>query len=526
MSERNKKGVPKQRVSPRQKMINLMYVVLMAMLALNVSSDVLNGFSLVEDSLNRTTANASEANQAIYKNFEEQMKNNPSKVKAWYDKAQLVKRMSDSLYNYAEELKVRIVRQADGKDGDVRRIRNKEDLEAASTVMLAPRRGEGEHLYKSINQFREQIIGMLVDETQKKIIASNLSTDVPDESKVLGKGWPEYMFENMPVAAAVTLLSKLQSDVRYAESEVLHTLVANIDIKDIRVNQLNAYVIPNSRTIVQGGKLSAQIIMAAVDTTNRPTIYVGGRKITSSNGLYETVCSSTGDFSLKGYIEMMNGNGEVVRRDFEQPYSVVAPSATVSADLMNVLYAGYDNPMSISIPGVPVNKIVASMSGGTLQPVGAGKYVAHPASVGKDAVITVNANMDGRMQQMGQFSFRVRKLPDPTAFIEYAAEGGNNRFKGGRLSKQILMNTDGIGAAIDDGLLNIAFRVLGFETVFFDNMGNAVPEVSNSAAFTERQRSLFRSLGRGKRFYISRIRAVGPDGIERTLDGSMEVIVN
>ena len=137
MSERNKKGVPKQRVSPRQKMINLMYVVLMAMLALNVSSDVLNGFSLVEDSLNRTTANASEANQAIYKNFEEQMKNNPSKVKAWYDKAQLVKRMSDSLYNYAEELKVRIVRQADGKDGDVRRIRNKEDLEAASTVMLA-----------------------------------------------------------------------------------------------------------------------------------------------------------------------------------------------------------------------------------------------------------------------------------------------------------------------------------------------------------------------------------------------------
>ena len=307
MSERNKKGVPKQRVSPRQKMINLMYVVLMAMLALNVSSDVLNGFSLVEDSLNRTTANASEANQAIYKNFEEQMKNNPSKVKAWYDKAQLVKRMSDSLYNYAEELKVRIVRQADGKEGDVRRIRNKEDLEAASTVMLAPRRGEGEHLYKSINQFREQIIGMLVDETQKKIIASNLSTDVPDESKVLGKGWPEYMFENMPVAAAVTLLSKLQSDVRYAESEVLHTLVANIDIKDIRVNQLNAYVIPNSRTIVQGGKLSAQIIMAAVDTTNVSYQWyqmdssidtdqgggVGWKKLANASGQFSGVTTST-----------------------------------------------------------------------------------------------------------------------------------------------------------------------------------------------------------------------------------------
>ncbi|MBP3566001.1 MAG: gliding motility protein GldM [Paraprevotella sp.] len=512
--------------SARQKMINLMYVVLMAMLALNVSSDVLNGFSLVEDSLLRTTANASASNEALYKDLQEQMEVNPTKVKEWYDKAQYVKQISDSLYNFAEELKIRIVQQTDGKDGDVRNIRNKEDLEAASTVMLAPRRGEGENLYNAINSFRERIVGMVTNDTQKKIISDNLSTDVPNKALALGKNWQEYMFENMPVAAAVTLLSKLQSDVRYAEGEVLHTLTANIDIKDLRVNELNAYVIPSSRTVVQGGKLSAQIIMAAVDTTRRPTIYVGGKKIASQNGTYEMVCGTTGDFTLKGYIETVDGRGDLVRRDFSQPYTVVAPSATVSADLMNVLYAGYENPMSVSIPGVPANKVVASMTGGTLQPRGAGKYIVRPAEVGKDAVITVNANMEGRMQKMGAFTFRVRKLPDPTAYIEYAAEGGSNRFRGGRLSKQVLMSTEGIGAAIDDGLLNIAFRVQGFETVFFDNMGNAVPAVSNSANFTEQQRNMFRSLSRGKRFYISRIRAIGPDGIERTLDGSMEIIIN
>lgn len=512
--------------SARQKMINLMYVVLMAMLALNVSSDVLNGFSLVEDSLLRTTANASASNEALYKDLQEQMEVNPTKVKEWYDKAQYVKQISDSLYNFAEELKVRIVQQTDGKDGDIRNIRNKEDLEAASTVMFAPRRGEGENLYNAINSFRERIVGMVTNETQKKIISDNLSTDVPNKALALGKNWQEYMFENMPVAAAVTLLSKLQSDVRYAEGEVLHTLTANIDIKDLRVNELNAYVIPSSRTVVQGGKLSAQIIMAAVDTTRRPTIYVGGKKIASQNGTYEMVCGTTGDFTLKGYIETVDGRGDLVRRDFSQPYTVVAPSATVSADLMNVLYAGYENPMSVSIPGVPANKVVASMTGGTLQPRGAGKYIVRPAEVGKDAVITVNANMEGRMQKMGAFTFRVRKLPDPTAYIEYAAEGGSNRFRGGRLSKQVLMSTEGIGAAIDDGLLNIAFRVQGFETVFFDNMGNAVPAVSNSANFTEQQRNMFRSLSRGKRFYISRIRAIGPDGIERTLDGSMEIIIN
>lgn len=507
-------------------MINLMYLVLMAMLALNVSSDVLNGFSLVEKSLNRTTANSTVSNAALYQNLQEQMNTNPAKVKPWYDKAQYVKGISDSLYQYAEELKVRIVKQADGEDGDVQDIRNKEDLEAAMRVMLALRTGEGERLYNAINSFRSRIVEMVPSDIQKQIILDNLSTDVPDDELAMGKNWQQYMFENMPVAAAITLLSKLQSDVRYAEGEVLHALVSNIDIKDIRVNEMNAYVIPNARTVVQGGKLSAQIIMAAVDTTRRPDIYVGGKRIESSNGMYEMICTRTGDFVLNGYIETVDGEGSVVKRDFSQPYSVVAPSATVSADMMNVLYAGYENPMSVSIPGVPVNKIVASMTGGSLQSQGAGKFIARPDEVGKDAVITVSANTEGRMQQMGQFTFRVRKLPDPTAYIEYAAEGGSNRFRGGRIAKQVLMSTDGIGAAIDDGLLNIDFRVQGFETVFFDNMGNAVPEVSNSASFTERQRQLLRSLGRGKRFYISRIRAVGPDGIERTLDSSMEVIIN
>ena len=128
---------------------------------------------------------------------------------------------------------------------------------------------------------------------------------------------------------------------------------------------------------------------------------------------------------------------------------------------------------------------------------------------------------------MGEYSFRVRQLPDPTPFIEYTDKGTVQRYCGGRgLPKSVLMNTDGIIAAIDDGLLNIGFRVLGFETVFFDNMGNAVPEVSKSSSFTERQKEMFRRLSRGKRFYISRVKAIGPDGIERTLPTTLEVIVN
>ena len=507
-------------------MINLMYVVLMAMLALNVSTEVLNGFSLVEESLSRTTANAAKENQVIYDDFAAQLKANPAKVKAWFDKAQAVKRMSDSLYSLAAELKLAIVREADGEDGDVKNIVGKEDLEAANQVMLAPGRGRGRELYEAINSFRERILSMVTDPTQQAIIRSNLSTDVPRNIQTMGKNWQEYMFEDMPVAAAVTLLSKLQSDVRYAEGEVLHTLVSNIDLKDIRVNSLNAFVIPNSQTIVRGDKFSAHIVMAAVDTTQVPEIYIGNRKMDLKDGLYETVCSRTGDFTLAGYIEMLNGNGERVRRDFSQKYTVVDPSATVSADLMNMLYAGYSNPISVSVPGVPLNKVTATMTGGTLQPVGPGKYIARPAAIGKDVTITVSSTNTGRVQQMGQFTFRVRKLPDPTAFIAMADEHGNpTRYKGGNLPKASLMAADGIGAAIDDGILDIGFRVLSFETVFFDNMGNAVPMVSDGDKFSARQKATFRRLARNRRFYISRVTAVGPDGLERTLPTSMEVII-
>ena len=314
--------------------------------------------------------------------------------------------------------------------------------------------------------------------------------------------------------------------MRYAEGEVLHGLINNVDVKDIRVNQLNAYVIPSSQTVVQGGRFSAQIIMAAVDTTRRPTIYVGGQRISGDRGVYETVCSRTGDFTLNGYIEMLNGSGETVRRDFQQKYTVVAPSATVSADIMNVLYAGYENPMSVSVPGVATNKLRVSMTGGSLIPKGDGKYIAKPTEVGGLAVITVSAENEGRIQEMGKFNFRVRKLPDPTAFIAFTdANGAENHFRGGSLSKQVLMGAPGIGAAIDDGLLNIAFRVQSFETVFYDAMGNAVPYKSQGADFSDQQKGQMRTLSRNKRFYITNIHATGPDGIERTLSGAMEVII-
>ncbi|WP_291530013.1 gliding motility protein GldM [Bacteroides sp. UBA939] len=515
--------------SPRQKMINLMYIVLMALLALNVSSDVLNGFSLVDESLSRTTANSTVQNQSLYEGLAEANTHNPEKVGPWFEKAVHVKNISDSLYAYVNQLKQRIVKEADGEDGDIADISNREDLEAASYVMLAPGSGQGKELYNRINRYREEILALVTDPVQQQIIRDNLTTEVPRKILTTGKNWQEYIFENTPVAAAITLLTKLQSDVRYAEGEVLHLLTQNTDVQDVRVNQLQAYVIPTAQNVVRGGTYSGRVILAAVDSTQRPSIYIAGEKQPdNAEGWFETVCNRTGEFSLDGYLELTQKDGEVLRRDFSQKYTVVEPTATVSATMMNVLYAGYDNPVSVSVPGVPAGQVQASIvnGNGTLTRSGNG-YIAHPTTIGKDAVIRVTASVGGRTQSMGDYTYRVRQLPDPSPFIEYTENGTPKRYRGGRgLPKAILMNAPGIVAAIDDGLLNINFRVLGFETVFFDNMGNAVPEVSSGASFSTRQKDMFRQLSRGKRFYISRVRAIGPDGVERLLPTTLEVIVN
>jgi len=527
-------AIKKRKISPRQKMINLMYVVLMAMLALNISTEVLNGFSVVEESLNRTTGNSSKENDAIFGELDQMMRKNPQKVKQWFVMASTVREMSDSLYNYAQALKVAIVREADGEKGDPLNIEGKDNIEAASYIMLNPANGQGHKLYEAINSYRSRILQFVTDPRQKKIIASNLSTEVPHHS--MGKNWEEYMFENMPVAAAVTLLSKLQSDVRYAEGEVLHTLVANVGLKDLRVNKLQAFVVPSQTRLYPGETMTAQMFMGAVDSTQQPQVFVNGQLI---KGNQITVkAGAPGKHTLSGYILIKDLTGNVLRRNFSQDYWVtggpqpkeyISPQgmqkvppfdgmATIAADLMNVLYAGFDNPITISIPNTSQHDVQATMSGGSLVARGGGHFIARPSAVGQPVTISVSAK--GR--KIGEYQFRVRKLPDPSPYIAMGAD----RFKSGVLSKAALMSAPGIQAAIDDGLLDIPFSVTSFRVVFFDNMGNAVPLASNGASFSPQQKEQFRQLSRNKRFYITNVVVHGPDGTTRTLNGrNMEVIV-
>ncbi len=509
------------RMSPRQRMINLMYIVLTAMLALNVSSDVLNGFSQVHDSISRTNKNIAERNAAQFRYLESLYQESPEKAGVWYEKGSKLRERSESVFNAIEQLKIDIAVATDGKGADYHNLKNLDDLEASSVTMLNPNTQRGKKLRETIDSYRAFIVEMIPDSAKRKAVSEMLSTTI---AKTSGgpASWEQKMFENMPSVAAVTMLTKLQNDIHQAESEALASLVMNVDMDDVHMNEFGAYVIPESRTIIRGGKYSAQIVLAAVDTTQRPLVYVNGSRLTNPKGIFEFVPGAPGTHEYSGYIELPLSDGSMQKHPFSSSYTVIEPMATISPTMMNVLYAGIDNPISISVPGVPMTGVQASISGGTLTRNG-DHWVARVTQVGTEATISVSAQLDGRTQNVGSMTFRVRKLPDPTAYIPI----GDTHYKGSpkRIAKAALMSAPGLGAALDDGVLDINYTVVSFATVFTDQMGNLIPEISNGSHFSDRQREQFKRLKPGKSFFISNIKAKGPDGITRDIS-PMEVALN
>ncbi len=505
----------------RQKMINLMYLVFIAMVALNVSSEVLSGFVLVERSLTHTIEGAQQSNDNIMKGLSTAYAKNPSKAEPWYRKGLALTAYADSLYNEIDQLRLLIAQEADGKDANPNDVARKDDMNAPTTVMLNPLTRRGAKLRESIDAFRTYTTQMVRSDSRREHISEMLSTESAG-----GLSWEQQIFENIPTIASLTMLTKLQSDIRSVEGDVLNDLVQNIDSGDLRVNKIAAQVIPRSQLVMQGSQYEASIVLSSYDSTRVPKIVVNGTTLPeSAGGIYRVTTSKAGTFPISGYIETELPDGTAVKQPFQSEYYVTEPFATVAPTMMNVLYAGINNPISIAVPGVPSQNVTATMTNGTLTRQGNG-WVAKPAKIGTPAVITVMAKQaDGRTTKMAETSLRVRALPDPLPYIQYTdANGATKRFKGGRIAKRDLLTANGIGAAIDDDLLDVPYQVVRFQLLFFDSVGGVIPEVSNGPTFSTRQRDKIRNMAKGKRFFVSEVTARGPDGIERQIP-AIEVIV-
>ena len=251
--------------------------------------------------------------------------------------------------------------------------------------------------------------GFIEDSAKTAVLEANLSTTPlikRDQYPYLGRG----LVREYAGSGGCYPVNKMQSDVRYAEGEVLSNLLNSVDVGDYRVNQITAQVIPESQIVMRGSQYKANIVLSAVDSTKRPTIYVNGKELPYENkGVFTVNTGAARTFPIKGYIEMPNSDGSIMRR-VSSEYFVTEPTATVAPTLMNVLYAGIANPMRIAVPGVPSGNVTATMTNGTLTRSKDG-WEARPSKVGTEAVITVNARMaDGRNIEMAKTTFRVPSL--------------------------------------------------------------------------------------------------------------------
>lgn len=509
------------RMSPRQRMINLMYLVLTAMLALNVSSDVLDGVTQVDNGLSKTNKALQTRNDALFNQIAEAAKFNPTKAAAALNNATQVVEISNRLLDLTDSLKFEIAQKADGNNADITNIRNRENLGAASEVMLSPTTKSGHKLRQNIDCYRENIIQYINDSASIDNIINTLSTN-PIKTSEGTVDWEIAKFNNQPVIAVLTQLSKIQSDIMHAQGEALISLLNAIDATDLRVNKTNAFVIPKSQIVMRGSEYFADIVLAAIDSTSHPSIEINGVKQLAGNSTYRTTATQSGKITYNGMMTVTERDGNIRELPFTGSYDVIEPTATVSASMMNIMYAGISNPISVSVPGVIDSNVSVNVTGGKLTRAGNNLSVL-PDNNAQSVTITVKATLDGRTTEVAKQIFKVRQLPEPRPYIRFS-EGfyyGSPK----TIQRRALLNSPGLGASIDDGVLDIKFDIISFETLFFDSMGNAIPEKSNGEVFSTRQKGQITRLKSGTRFFITSIKAKGPDRNIRLLS-PIEVYLN
>ena len=324
----------------------------------------------------------------------------------------------------------------------------------------------------------------------------------------------------MPLAAVVTMLSKYQTDVRLAQTEAIQYLKNQTDAGDFRVNEVVAEVIPESKTVVAGGQYKARIILAARDTNAKPQIFVNGAQVTDPNGIYTSaVGNSIGPKEITGKIVLKDPvTGEPREYLIKSEYSVVAPSATIANEDMNVVYMGYANRLSISVPGFSPEKLSVSASNAKLESKGGGKYICRPSSY-DGVTINVAANVDGKNVSMGSGKFRVRALPNPTAFLRFKDASGNIVLynptvnKNVKLTRQFLANAEMV-AEYEDGLLQATFNVTGFTVSISDGRGGFSSSMSSGKNLTESQKNNFLRIKSGTPVLFEKIKVTGAKNAE------------
>lgn len=545
-------------LSPRQRMINMMYLVLTAMLALNVSKEVLNAFVSVNKGLEETNKNFSSKTEMLYNKMDQQMALDSAKVKKYYDKRKKVENMSQDMVDYIHHLQNTLIeftetgdttkksktswinKEGEKVEGEWREmpasiLENKNNYDKPTNLMVPngdsqPQKGYGYKLKKRIEEYKSNMRQIFDDIDTTKYqgdLSLGLNTDdVYNRFEGKEVTWQTYNFYHSILVADLVMFNKIIAEVRNAEADVVNRLLSMISITDFKFDDVQAKVVPKSNYIISGDEYKADIFVAAISKTKQPDVYVlegvdtasrerileEGKlvKDTAYDGLTEYIAEpgGTGEKEFSGVIKMRKpGRTGDQPEDFSyypfnSSYMVGEPTAVISPTKVNVLYRGVENPVEVSVPGFSASEINvtatnASVSGGR------GEYMLQPGQGNKTVVNVTAEQEDGSTRSMGEMEFRVKKLPDPEIMI-----AGKNS---GKTIRKVELRNSRLFPSMGDALFDVSYEVtrftmtvtVGRNTQSFDTKGDRL---------SDEMKQIVGNLQRGANVSFKNIQVKGPDG--------------
>lgn len=526
-----------QKETPRQKMIGMMYLVLTALLALNISKDILDAFVIVSESLAASSETTGKKMNSLYTDFDLAMAIDSEKVGQYWERSQQAREKAQELNAFIDSVKTTLIAKTEKVDRSVAdtmsmsSLSKKDDYDTPTNILVGEKEdGSGglANVLKTKIAAYQSSMRELLSEGDKQFF--NERIDLSDRKLADATStWETNNFYHTPLVASLVILSKLQMDVADVEYDVVSKLYRSFNKKDFFFDTIAATVLPQSNYVLLGEEYQSDIIVAAYSTTRSPKVRIGKLNeqadelvsmedtcITENGkGIFRKRTTSEGIFTYEGMVDLVNSEGETQSYPFRSEYIVARPSLVVSPTKMNVLYRGIENPVDISVPGVPSENIIATISGGhQLIKKSNGKYVAKlKAQSDQEVNISVTARMaDGSTRPMGKMDFRALRLPKPHAYL-------GNITGSEKISTSMCKALKGISARYDDSFVfNLTCRVMRYDVMVIDKHGDVVGRsINQGGTFSDDTNRLLSKVKKGDRIYYERIKAVGDDDQQHDL---------
>ncbi|MFD2552378.1 gliding motility protein GldM [Bizionia sediminis] len=508
------------KLSARQKMINLMYLIFIAMLALNMSKEVLSAFGLMNEKLVESNETATIRNQQFFAGLEQQAADNELKYGPLKNQADQINKLSNDFDAYIGGIKAQMAATVENPQDY--EVMDKSDFLNNLWFKGDKLKPEGQEFVDKINEYREGVTAILRTNPEMSAIAADVEKKFSTEPVTNRDGnkidWLDYHYRGFPLVASLTKMTALQADIKATQSEVLSSMLAGKLKVEASLTNFDAIVVPDKTAFFTGENFTGRIILGKKDNTLKADkVVVNGNELSqdamkAGETFLDFPAGAVGEQDIKGQFTFMEG-GEPVVIDFESTYAVVPKpnSATISADKMNVVYRGVANPMTISFAGVPDNKVSATAPG-LQKGSGAGKYVMNPGS-GREVTINVSGTLPDGTSVNDKATFRIKDIPKPTGAIS----GQTGIVKLPRNSVEIST----IGAVLDEFDFELPIQVTSFKLKV-----PGQPSVSvNGTKLNSQAKNALRKARRGDQISIFDISAQIKGNSSYKLKGVSPVIV-